>query len=112
MNVTAQVLDVVYGRPAAGVPARLERRMPEGWRTIALAQTDENGHIVDWSRNGLEPGTYRIVLDSGSYFANLGVSAAYPEISVASVMFDEADACQIQVMLAPYSYSMFFGART
>jgi 5-hydroxyisourate hydrolase len=112
MNVTAQVLDVVYGRPAAGVPARLERRTPDGWQTIALAATDENGHIADWTKNGLELGTYRIVLDSGAYFANLGVSSACPEISVASVMLDEADSCQIQVMLAPYSYSMFFGVRT
>jgi 5-hydroxyisourate hydrolase len=24
---------------------------------------------------------------------------------------DEADTCQIKVLLAPYSYSMYFGAR-
>ena len=112
MNVIAQVLDVVYGRPAAGVPTRLERQVPDGWKTIAVTATDENGHIDDWARNGLEQGVYRIVFDSGAYFANLGVSAAYPEISIASVMLDDTDACQIQVMLAPYSYSMFFGARS
>jgi 5-hydroxyisourate hydrolase len=112
MNVTAQALDVVYGRPAAGVPARLEHRTAQGWRAIGRAATDDGGHIDDWAQHQLEPGAYRIVFDSGSYFANLGVSSAYPEITVAFVLLDETDACQIQVLLAPYSYSMFFGARS
>ena len=112
MNMTAQALDVVYGRPAAGVPARLECRTAEGWRAVGGSATDEDGHIHDWSMDNLEQGAYRIVFDSGSYFANLGVSSAYPEITVAFVMHDETDACQIQVLLAPFSYSMFFGARS
>ncbi|MEU4425076.1 hydroxyisourate hydrolase [Actinoplanes sp. NPDC024001] len=111
MNVTAQALDVVYGQPAAGVPARLEQQTPEGWKAVAGAATDENGHIGDWAKSRLERGTYRIVFDSRSYFANLGVGSVYPEIAVAFVMVGEADACQIQVLLAPYSYSMFFDVR-
>src|SRR4051794_33809144 len=111
MSVSAQALDVVYGRPAAGVRVRLERPMADGWAAIARAEADEHGHVRDWVDERLERGPYRIVLDSDSYFANLGVSAAYPEVAVAFVIQDEADACQIQVMLAPYSCSMFFGAR-
>lgn len=112
MNVTAQVLDVVYGRPAAGVPARLEQRMPEGWEPIAGAATDDDGHILDWAMKRLDQGDYRIVFDSAAYFSSLGVSAGYPEIAVALAMVDETDACQVQVLVAPYSYSMFIGARS
>jgi 5-hydroxyisourate hydrolase len=111
MSVSAQALDVVYGRPAAGVRVRLEQPMDDGWQAIARAEADEHGHVKDWLDERLARGAYRIVLDSDSYFANLGVSAAYPEVAVAFVIQDESDACQIQVLLAPYSYSMFFGAR-
>ena len=111
MSVSAQALDVVYGRSAAGVRARLERLVADGWLVVAHAETDEDGHLRDWSDQTLEHGAYRIVFDSDSYFANLGVSAAYPEISVALAVHDGADSCQVQVMLAPYAYSMFFGAR-
>ena len=112
MSVTAQALDVVYGRPACGMRARLEYPSDDGWQAIARAETDDDGHIRDWAGKRLEQGAYRIVFDSDSYFANLGVSSAYPEITVAFVVLDDRDACQIQVLLAPYSYSMFFGARS
>jgi 5-hydroxyisourate hydrolase len=111
MSVSAQALDVVYGRSAAGVRARLERPAADGWLTIAYAETDGDGHIYDWMDDRLEQGPYRIVFDSDSYFASLGVSAAYAEIPVIFRVQDEADICQIQVLLAPYSYSMFIGAR-
>ncbi len=112
MNVTAQALDVVYGRPAAGIPARLDRRELDGWEPVAAATTDDDGYILDWALKRLDQGDYRIVFDSGSYFAGLGVSAVYPEIAVAFALLDETDACQLQVHLAPYSYSVFFGARS
>ncbi len=110
MSVTAQALDVVYGRSAAGIPATLERPVDGRWQTVASAVTDENGNIRDWADQRLDQGAYRIVFDSDSYFATFGVYAAYPEIAVAFVVPDDGDACQIQVLLAPCSYSMFFGA--
>ncbi|MBX7266456.1 hydroxyisourate hydrolase [Micromonospora sp. Llam7] len=112
MKVTAQALDVVYGRPAVGVPARLERRAPKGWEPVAGAATDEEGRIRDWANNRLGKGDYRVVFDSGSYFANLGVGAVYPEIAVVVGLLDDTDACQIQVLLAPYSCSIFLDARS
>lgn len=111
MSVSVQVLDVVYGRSAAGVRARLERPAGEGWTVAARAETDGEGRILDWLDEKLEQGAYRIVFDSDSYFASLGISAAYPEINVLFRVQDESDSCQIQVQLAPYSYSMLFGTR-
>jgi 5-hydroxyisourate hydrolase len=112
MGISAQTLDVVHGRSAAGVRARLERPVGQGWRLIAHAETDGDGNILDWLDDKLEQGAYRIVFDSDSYFASLGMSAAYPEIPVLFRVQDETDNCQIQVQLAPYSYSMFFGTRS
>ncbi len=108
MSITAQALDGVYGRSAAGVRARLERDGSGGWHDLAEAETDSDGCISEWRDKKLERGIYRIIFDSDYYFVGLGVSAAYPEIIVTFRMQDETDAYQIQVMLSPYSYSTHF----
>jgi 5-hydroxyisourate hydrolase len=108
MSITAQALDGVHGRFAAGVRARLEREGVSGWQDLAKAETDGEGRISEWCERKLERGVYRIVFDSDYYFVGLGLTAAYPEVIVTFRMQDETDAYQIQVMLSPYSYSTHF----
>jgi 5-hydroxyisourate hydrolase len=111
MSVSAQALDGVYGRPAVGVRARLEQSVDGHWSGIAEAETDTNGNIVDFADGVLRRGPYRIVFDSDHYYSGLGVSAAYPEIAVVFRVRAEPHTCQIQVLMTPYSYSMYFGDR-
>ncbi|WP_433256953.1 hydroxyisourate hydrolase [Streptosporangium sp. CA-135522] len=110
MGISAQALDSVYGRSAAGVRARLERAEDSHWSAVADAETDGEGCITEWCGQKFERGLYRIVFDSDYYFVSLGLSAAYPEISVIFRMQHEADSYQIKVMLSPYSYSTYFGS--
>ncbi|MFF5207850.1 hydroxyisourate hydrolase [Streptosporangium sp. NPDC000396] len=110
MGITAQTLDSVYGRSAAGVRARLERAGNGHWDVVADAETDGDGCIREWRGRKLERGLYRIVFDSDYYFVGLGLSAAYPEITVVFRMQDETDFYQIKVLLSPYSYSTYFGS--
>jgi 5-hydroxyisourate hydrolase len=112
MSFAAQAVDVVYGRAVGGVRARLERSSTDGWQVMSHAETDGDGQILDWLDEKLDRGAYRIVFDTDSYFASLGVSAAYPEIIVLFRVQEEIETSQIQVMLAPFSYSMFFSTRT
>ncbi|MEH1014229.1 hydroxyisourate hydrolase [Micromonospora sp. CPCC 206060] len=111
MSVSAQVLDGIYGRPAVGIRARLERTAEAGWEHISTAETDTDGQINEWTREQMEGGPYRIVFDSDRYFACLGIDAAYPEIAVIFRARSGARTCHIQVLLTPYSYSMYFGTR-
>lgn len=111
MSVSAQALDGVFGRPAAGIRARLERAGAVGWVVMGDAESDAEGHITDWADQPLEKGPYRIVFDSDHYFSGLGVGTAYPEIAVTFRVQDGADTCQVQVLLTPHSYSMYFGTR-
>jgi 5-hydroxyisourate hydrolase len=110
MRIFTQVLDGAYGKPAVGVGARLARLGDSMWITVADAETDEEGRIEDWDSRYLERGLYRIVLDTDSYFAKLGVAIAYPEVAVVFRMEPESRAFQVQVILAPYSYSTYFGS--
>jgi 5-hydroxyisourate hydrolase len=110
MSITAQALDSVYGRTAAGLCARLESIAGGVWHTVAAAETDSEGCILEWHAANLERGLYRIVFDSDQYFSGLGMSAAYPEITVMFRIQDKVDSYQIQVTLSPFSYSTFFGS--
>lgn len=109
MRIVTQVLDSAYGKSAVGVRARLSRAVANGWTTVAEAETSEDGCIEDWDTWQMEPGLYRMVFDSDGYFAELGTVSAYPEVIVVFRMEDEMHAFQVQVTLAPYSYSTYFG---
>jgi 5-hydroxyisourate hydrolase len=107
--ISAQVLDGTYGQPAAGARVRLERSGPDGWDLVAEAETDAQGSIESWGRDDLKHGLYRLVFDCDRYFAGLGGMTAYPEVVVIFRMPTELHACQVQVVLAPYSHSTYLG---
>jgi 5-hydroxyisourate hydrolase len=109
MKILVQVLDGTYGKPAVGVRASLARVNGNGSEILAEAETDQQGCIDDWDRQQLERGIYRAVLDTDRYFASLGAASAYPEVSVIFRMHEESSAFQVQVTLAPSSYSTYFG---
>jgi 5-hydroxyisourate hydrolase len=109
MRIFAQVLDGTYGKCAVGVHALLARAGDDGWTTVADAETNNEGRIEEWDSCYLGPGLYRIVFDSDRYFAHLGAIAAYPEVIVIFRIQDEGRVFQVQVTLAPYSYSTYFG---
>jgi 5-hydroxyisourate hydrolase len=109
MKIVTQVFDSTYGKPAVGVRASLARTDSAGWMMVAEAETNIDGRVEDWDSRQLERGLYRIVFDSDGYFAGLGGTAAYPEVIVVFRVQDEPHVFQVQVTLAPYSYSTFFG---
>ncbi|GAA5071925.1 5-hydroxyisourate hydrolase [Thermocatellispora tengchongensis] len=109
MTITAQAMDSVYGRSAAGLRARLEWARDGSWASLADAETDAEGRIDDWEGRALGRGLYRIVFDSDQYYVGFGVNAAYSEISVVFRMHDDFETCQIQVLMSPHSYSTYFG---
>jgi 5-hydroxyisourate hydrolase len=109
MRIVAQVLDGTYGKAAVGVRACLSRADENGWTTVAEAETNRDGYIEDWDSWHLDRGLYRIVFDSDSYFAGLGAVTAYPEVAVIFRMQNESVVFQIQLTLAPFSYSTYFG---
>ena len=68
-GITTHVLDTARGRPAAGVPVRLELRDGELWREIGRGTTDDDGRLRTLTGPSIEAGTYRITFDTGAYNA-------------------------------------------
>lgn len=109
MAIVARVLDGTFGKPAVGVRAVLERASRISRETVAEAETNSDGQITDWPGWNPERGLYRLIIDSDSYYASLGVSSAYPEVTIIFRMQSIPAKFQVVVTLSPYSYSTYFG---
>ncbi|MCW2865244.1 MAG: uraH [Actinoallomurus sp.] len=102
MSLSTHVLDAARGRPAAGMPVRLERRDGDAWRGVAEARTDEDGRVRDLPPP--EKGTYRLVFDTS------GHSDFYPEVAVAFAVTDPGEHYHVPLLLSPYAYSTYRGS--
>jgi 5-hydroxyisourate hydrolase len=103
--LSTHVLDTSIGRPAAGVPVRLEARGDGGWQHVADGRTDADGRIAGW---GVEAaGVYRLVFATGDY---LGQDAFYPEAAVAFRVADPAEHYHVPLLLSPFGYSTYRGS--
>ena len=76
------MLDATLGRPAAGVPARLEALRGETWEVLAENRTDADGRIAEFGPADLDPGTYRVWFGVDAYFLETGQASFYPEVSI------------------------------
>jgi 5-hydroxyisourate hydrolase len=102
VSLSTHVLDAVTGRPASGVPVRLERRGSDGWSPIAESRTDDDGRVRDLPPP--EAGTYRLVFDTTRH------SPFYPEVTVAFNVTDPAAHYHVPLLLSPFAYSTYRGS--
>ena len=106
MSVSTHVLDAVRGRPAAGVPVRLERRDGTGWQPFAERVTDADGRVADLAPDS-PAGVYRLALDTEAY---LGPDTFYPEVVVTFRVVDARAHHHVPVLLSAYSYTTYRGS--
>ena len=111
--ITTHVLDLALGRPARGVPVRLEFHSADrGWVKISERATDDNGRIGDLVAAGsaLETGHYRLTFETGEYFRARGESAFYPEVPVVFEIRDPKQHYHVPLLLSPFGYSTYRGS--
>ena len=104
-RITAEALDGTYGRAADAMRMRLEYAGDADWMTVARGKAGGDGRIDSWDVPMSGRGLYRVVLDSDGYYAGLGLSPSYPEVSV-TVRVTEGQRCHVQVVLSPNAYSV------
>jgi 5-hydroxyisourate hydrolase len=108
--VTTHVLDTSLGRPAVGVPVRLEHLAGGEPSLVAEASTDDDGRVRELGPDGLRPGAYRVVFDTAVYFARSGQRTFYPEVAV-SFLIEAADGhYHVPLVLSPFAYSTYRGS--
>lgn len=109
-TITTHVLDTGLGLPAAGVPVRLERLDGAHYTELAAATTDTDGRVRELGSEQAEPGTYRLVFDTGAYFAEAGQTGFYPEVSVVFALDDPDRHHHVPLLLSPFGYSTYRGS--
>lgn len=102
--LSTHVLDAVRGVPAAGVTVTLYQ---QAWQ-LDSGETDADGRISALG-GALEPGTYRLVFDTGAYFARHEVETFYPEVVVAFAVTEERH-YHVPLLLSPFAFSTYRGS--
>jgi 5-hydroxyisourate hydrolase len=118
-KITTHVLDTARGRPASGVPVRLERvdGGADGAGGAGSPQpassgvTDDDGRLKTLTDpDGVPVGTYRLTFDTGAYFTKIGQEAFFPEAQVTFVIRNATDHFHVPLLLAPFGFSTYRGS--
>jgi 5-hydroxyisourate hydrolase len=108
--VTTHVLDTALGRPAGGVPVRLERVTDGGATVLADCTTDADGRASRLGPDEVEAGTYRLVFDVAAYYASRRQSSFFPEVSITFALTDPGQHHHVPLLLSPFAYSTYRGS--
>jgi 5-hydroxyisourate hydrolase len=102
--ITTHVLDVAQGKPAAGIPVRLEIREQQGWTLLGEGSTDAEGRLRTLVKGALRAGTYRLTFETRSR------SAFFPEVSILFEVKDPSAHYHVPLLLSPFGYSTYRGS--
>ncbi|MGN2635592.1 hydroxyisourate hydrolase [Nocardia takedensis] len=103
-SLSTHVLDAVRGAPAAGVAVDLYR----GDRLLGTGSTDADGRVARLA-DDLTPAVYRLVFDTGGYFAQQRIDTFYPEVSISFAVGEERH-YHVPLLLSPFAFSTYRGS--
>jgi len=111
-HITTHVLDVSVGRPAANVSVILEMQSGRGeWAEAAQGTTDADGRLREWAAaKTLPAGIYRLIFDTGAYFAARKIASLYPQVVIVFEVGDAQEHYHIPLLLSPFGYSTYRGS--
>src|SRR5439155_1704579 len=99
--LSTHVLDTSGGRPAAGVPVRLER----AGEVLGQGKTDKDGRL-ELGPAQLGPGTYRVVFNIDSY----NPQSFYPEITLTFRISEPESHLHLPILLSPFAFTTYRGS--
>jgi 5-hydroxyisourate hydrolase len=107
-SISTHVLDTVLGKPASGVPVRLEQQTDSGWLVIATSATDLDGRCRNLGDDA-PAGIYCLTFETGHYFEGQGRTSIYPEISITFRCGADAH-YHLPLLLSDNSYTTYRGS--
>src|SRR5688572_3154160 len=110
-HVTTHILNTSLGKPAEGVNVVLESQQPGGWQLISRGTTDNNGRISNLvpEERKLQPGIYRLIFDTISYFYSIHTKSFYPAVYIEFEITDDSH-YHVPLLLSPFGYSTYRGS--
>ena len=112
------MLDVVRGRPAAGVQVELLRHAPGTGapETLTRTRTNADGRTDEplLAAGELAVGVYELVFDVGAYFEAHGLADdVRPFLGLVPIRFGVADpeaSYHVPLLVSPWAYSTYRGS--
>jgi 5-hydroxyisourate hydrolase len=112
-GISTHVLDTTRGKPAAGVPVRLEReKSTDRWNLVGEGHTDQNGRCGQLLKAGekLSAGNYRLSFDAKSYFAAQKIEGLYPLVQIHFAVKAGEEHYHVPLLLSPNGYTTYRGS--
>lgn len=109
--ITTHVLDTSIGKPATPVAVHLEFQDGSTWQRIGSGSTDSDGRCktLTPSEQVIQPGTYRLIFETGNYFKFKKVATFYPRVTVLFEVTQPAEHHHVPLLLNPFGYSTYRG---
>ena len=110
--ITTHVLDVMKGKPAAGISVILETQQADGkWEQIGRGVTNNDGRASDLLSSDfhLDVGVYRLTFLTGDYYRLMNVDSFYPKIAVEFGVTNGGH-YHVPLLLSPFGYSTYRGS--
>lgn len=109
-RISTHILDLAVGKPAAGVPVRLEKQESATWRLVSAAHTDHDGRCAQLLTDGkLSEGIYRLHFDTASYFGARKIVTMYPFVEVTFEVREAESHFHIPLLLNANGYTTYRG---
>eukprot|EP00903_Cladosiphon_okamuranus_P015897 g14682.t1 len=115
--ITAHALDTAIGKPASGLPLKLEQRSGGSrggryWLLLGSCETNEDGRAPNLLASGykLNKATYRVTFDTEAYFEKTGAPCFYPEVAVVFRIEEPEEHYHIPLLISPFGYSTYRGS--
>jgi 5-hydroxyisourate hydrolase len=112
-RISTHVLDTALGKPAAGVPVRLELKNGSGeWEQILACRTNDDGRCEQLLIEGREfgAGEYRITFLTRAYFKLQDVGGLYPQVEITFSVGEAEAHYHIPLLLSPNGYTTYRGS--
>ena len=110
-QLTTHVLDTSMGKPGKDIAIRLQIPVNNVWQTIAQGITNSDGRIADLlpAQKDLAHGNYKLVFDTGNYFAAQKLKGFYPEVEIQFTISDDTH-YHVPLLINPFGYSTYRGS--
>ena len=105
--ITTHILDLVRGKPAAGINVHLH----EGGKLLADGVTNEDGRVENWSQDfSLVTSKYQLVFDVEPWFAARAERNFYEDVQISFRVDDPEQHYHVPLLLSPFGYSTYRGS--
>lgn len=110
-QLTTHVLDTSVGKPGKDITVRMKKSNEAIWQTFAQGVTNGDGRAAELLPSGktLEPGNYKLVFETRSYFENQNIIGFYPEVEIQFTVLDDKH-YHVPLLINPFGYSTYRGS--